>query len=235
MRLAQELDFSGGNPPVDRVTLIVDSTAPITLIGGGPVEGSLLEQAVALAPMVIAADGGANVAQDLGQPVDHVIGDMDSVDMSKVDGPELHPIAEQMSTDLDKCLYSTSAPYYLGLGFLNGRLDHQLAACHSLLRGFDKQVMLLGGEDLCFLAPLSMSLDLPEGTRVSLFPMGEVSGVSKGLKWPIHAYQFSPEMKIGTSNETDAARLELTFNHRRMLVILPVEFLDVVVAQVFEG
>lgn len=215
------------------MTIILDSKAPVTLVGGGPVEGGLLAQAVALAPTVVAADGGVHNAQDLGQRVDHVIGDMDSVDLSRVDGPELHLIAEQMSTDLDKCLYSTNAPYYLGVGFLGGRLDHQLAACHSLLRGFDKQLMLLGFEDLCFLAPLTMTLELPVGTRLSLFPMGEVSGVSKGLKWPIHAYQFSPAMMIGTSNETDAERVQLTFNDRRMLVILPVKFLDDVVAQVF--
>ena len=217
------------------MTYILESSTPVTLVGGGPVEGDVLKQAVALAPMVVAADGGVHKAQDLGQRVDHVIGDMDSVDLSRVDGPEVHPIAEQMSTDLDKCLYSTNASYYLGVGFLGGRLDHQLAACHSLLRSFDKQVMLLGSEDLCFLAPRKMSLDLPVGTRLSLFPMGEVSGGSKGLKWPIHAYQFSPAMMIGTSNETDSERVELSFNHRRMLVILPVEFLRAVVAQVFEG
>lgn len=217
------------------MTYILDSKTPVTLVGGGPVEGDVLKQAVALAPMVVAADGGVHRAQDLGQRVDYVIGDMDSVDLSRVDGPEVHPIAEQMSTDLDKCLYSTNAPYYLGVGFLGGRLDHQLAACHSLLRSFDKQVMLLGPEDLCFLAPRELTLDLPVGTRLSLFPMGEVSGVSNGLNWPIHAYQFSPAMMIGTSNETDAERVELSFDHRRMLVILPVEFLRDVVAQVFEG
>lgn len=218
------------------MTVLINSETPITLVGGGPVEGNLLAQAVAFADTVVAADSGVNVAEDLGQRVDYVIGDMDSVDLTTLHGTaELHPIAEQMSTDLDKCLYSTNAPYYLGVGFLNGRLDHELAACHSLLRAFDKQVMLLGEEDLCFLAPLEMSLELSEGTRVSLFPMGEVSGISKGLKWPIHAYQFSPAMMIGTSNETDADRMELTFNHRRMLVILPVEFLEVVVAQVFNS
>lgn len=218
------------------MSLILDSPTPVTLVGGGPVEGGLLAQALALADTLIAADSGANVAENLGQRVDHVIGDMDSVDLTTLHGSaELHPIAEQMSTDLDKCLYSTNAPYYLGIGFLNGRLDHELAACHSLLRAFDKQVMLLGEKDLCFLAPLEMSLDLPIGTRVSLFPMAEVSGTSKGLKWPIHAYQFSPARMIGTSNETDADRVDLTFNHRRMLVILPVEFLREVISQVFEG
>ena len=215
------------------MTFIVDSKTPITLVGGGPVEGALLKNAVKFAPMVVAADGGVHRAIDLGQRVDHVIGDMDSVDFSRVDGPELHPISEQMSTDLDKCLYSTNAPFYLGVGFLGGRLDHQLAACHSLLRAFDKNVMLLGDEDLCFLSPRKMTLNLPIGTRFSLFPMGEVTGVSKGLKWPIHAYQFSPAMMIGTSNETDTDRVELSFNHRRMIVILPIEFLGEVVSQVF--
>lgn len=217
------------------MTLILDSKTPITLVGGGSVEGSLLAQAVSYGATVVAADGGVHRAQDLGIAVDHVIGDMDSVDLSKVDGPQMHPISEQFSTDLDKCLRSCDAPYFIGVGFLGGRLDHQLAACHSLLEAFEKQVVLVGEEDLCFLAPFSLSLDLPIGTRVSLFPMGEVSGNSTGLKWPIHAYQFSPALMIGTSNETDAEQVELTFDRRRMLVILPVEFLGDVISQVFEG
>lgn len=217
------------------MTLILDSKTPITLVGGGPVDAGLLAQAVALAPTVVAADGGVHRAQDLGVAVDHVIGDMDSVDLERVNGPKMHPLAEQMSTDFDKCLYLTNAPYYLGLGFMGGRLDHQLAACHSLLRAFDKQVALIGEQDLCFLAPRKMKLDLAVGTRLSLFPMGEVSGVSNGLKWPIHTYQFSPALMIGTSNETDAEQIELTFNHRRMLVILPVELLSEVISQVFIG
>ncbi|OUS06835.1 thiamine diphosphokinase [Rhodobacterales bacterium 52_120_T64] len=215
------------------MTLILDSKTPITLVGGGPVDERLLALAVAHGTTVIAADGGVHRAQNLGVTVDHVIGDMDSVDLSKVDGPQMHPIAEQMSTDLDKCLRSCDAPYFIGVGFLGGRLDHQMAACHSLVEASDRQVVLIGEEDLCFLAPFSLSLILPVGTRVSLFPMGEVEGNSVGLKWPIHAYRFSPALMIGTSNETDSERLELKFDRRRMLVILPVEFIDDVISQVF--
>lgn len=213
--------------------MILNSPTPITLVGGGPVEGGLLAQAVKLAGTVIAADGGVHRAQDLGVRVDHVIGDMDSIDLTRVDGPELHSIAEQMTTDLDKCLYSTTAPYYLGVGFLGGRLDHQLAACHALTRAFDKRVILLGEQDLCFLAPLEMTLDLPVGTRLSLFPMGAVTGKSTGLKWPIHAYRFTPAQMIGTSNEVDAERVVLSFDVRKMLVILPIGFLNIVIMQVF--
>lgn len=217
------------------MTLILDSKTPITLVGGGPVDGGLLAQAVAHGKTVVAADGGVHRAQDLGFSVDHVIGDMDSVDLARIDGPKMHPIAEQMSTDLDKCLRSCTAPYFIGVGFLGGRLDHQMAACHSLVEASDRQVVLIGDQDLCFLAPFSLSLNLPVGTRVSLFPMGEVEGNSVGLKWPIHAYQFSPALMIGTSNEVDAPQMELTFDRRRMLVILPVEFLDDVISQVFKG
>ena len=80
-----------------------------------------------------------------------------------------------------------------------------------------------------------MKWPTPLPSQVSLFPMGEVEGNSTGLKWPIHAYQFSPALMIGTSNETDAAQVELTFDRRRMLVILPVEFLGDVISQVFSA
>lgn len=204
----------------------LNSPDPITLIGGGPVEAAQLADAVRRAPMVVAADGGLNRAQALGQKVDHVIGDMDSV--VRIDGPEYHEISEQMTTDLDKCLYSTTAPFYLGVGFLGGRLDHQLAACHSLVRAADKKVILLGEQDLCFLAPLDLTLNLPLGTRLSLFPMGPVSGTSKGLEWPIDGLEFSPDTKIGTSNRV-TGKVRLTFAAQKMLVVLPVEALGAVV------
>lgn len=210
------------------MSFLVDSPTPITLVGGGPVDGDLLRQAVALAPMVVAADGGFNRAHALGQKVDHVIGDMDSVDAS-LGGAEFHPIAEQMTTDLDKCLYATNAPFYLGVGFLGGRLDHQLAACHTLTRAANKRVILLGEQDLCFLAPQDLTLNLPLGARLSLFPMGAVSGTSKGLEWPIDGQEFSPDAKIGTSNRV-TGKIRLTFESQKMLVVLPIELLEVMIS-----
>lgn len=214
------------------MTPIVNSKTPITLVGGGPVDGTQLARAVALAPMVIAADSGANRAHDLGQKVDHIIGDMDSVDISVLGRIPEHLIAEQMSTDLDKCLYATEAPYYLGVGFTGGLIDHHLAACHSLIKT-DKKLILLGTEDICFRAPLNFQLNLPESTRLSLFPMGKVSGTSNGLKWPIEGLKFAPGRKIGTSNETVAETISLRFDQTNMLVILPAKFLVRTISQLF--
>ncbi len=214
--------------------LLVDSKEAVTLVGGGPVAAKQLDLAVKLAPMVIAADSGINRAHAHNQMVHHVIGDMDSVDLLPIgDEPEIHPISEQMSTDLDKCLYSTNAPFYLGVGFLGGRLDHQMAACHSLLKATDKNVMLLGERDICFLAPQKLEMTLPVGTRLSLFPMAEVTGKSIGLKWPINKYRFAPDVMIGTSNEVTKENIRLEFDQRKMLLILPVRFLETALEQVF--
>ena len=213
--------------------MIVTSADPVTLVGGGPVDGADLSRAVALAPLVVAADSGVNRAHALGQRVDHVIGDMDSTGILPLDDhPQFHPIPEQMTTDLDKCLYSVAAPFFIGVGFLGGRLDHTLAACHALVRADAQRVVLLGETDLVFLAPQVLALDLPVGTRLSLFPMGAVSGESSGLEYPLAGHGFSPDRMIGTSNAvTGPVRLRL--DARRMLVILPKAFLEDVREQVF--
>ena len=216
------------------MTILVRSDQPVTLVGGGPVDGAQLSRATALAPTVIGADSGANRAHELGVTVDHIIGDMDSVDIEVLGRIPEHLIAEQMSTDLDKCLYATEAPYYLGVGFTGGLIDHHLAACHSLITT-DKKLILLGAEDICFRAPLDFQLDLPLGTRVSLFPMGEVTGRSTGLRWPIEGLEFSPVRKIGTSNETVAETINLGFDCPQMLIILPARYLETVVKYLFSN
>lgn len=214
------------------MTLLVNSQTPVTLVGGGPVSVDDLSQAVNLAPMVIAADGGVRHAQALGQKVDHVIGDMDSIEPFA--GPQFHEIPDQMTTDLDKCLYSSAAPYYIGVGFLGGRLDHHLAACHSLVRACGQHVVLLGESDILFLAPRHLSLDLPLGTRLSLFPMAAVTGSSDGLKYPIAGHNFAPDTRIGTSN-TVTGPVRLHFDTLGMLVILPKEFLNQVIESCFSA
>lgn len=216
------------------MSVLVNSQTPVTLIGGGPVKEAQLGDALGYAPLLIAADGGANTAYDLGHNVHHVIGDMDSFDPDLINKDAcLHNVPEQMTTDLDKCLYSTSAPFYLGVGFLAGHLDHQLAACNSLLRAPDKPLLLIGERDICFLSPCKLSLNLPLKTRVSLFPMGDVTGKSMGLKWPLDGIDFAANGMIGTSNETISETVDIVFDKRNMLVILPVEHMRSVIEQCF--
>lgn len=203
---------------------IVQSRDGVTLVGGGAVEAAQLARALALAPVLVAADGGADRALALGRMPEAVIGDLDSLSpagLARLPPERVHRIAEQETTDFDKCLRSIAAPFVLGLGLAGPRLDHMLAAFNTLGRHPDRRCLMLGARDVCFLSPPRLELDLPPGTRLSLFPLAPVTGESIGLRWPLAGLAFAPDGRIGTSNETAARQVRLAFSRPAMLVMLP--------------
>ena len=212
--------------------MIVRETEPVTLIGGASLPEGQINLALGLARIVIAADGGADAALGHGIMPLAVIGDFDSISSSaRAAIPEAaqYPDHDQDTTDFEKCLAAISAPLILGLGFCGDRMDHQLAACTALARYPWQRCLLMGARDLMFLCPPALNLPLPEGTRVSLFPMGAVEGVSQGLKWPIGGLNLTPDGRIATSNAA-LGPVHLTVTAPKLLVILPLEMLDIAVA-----
>ena len=204
-------------------TAIVDSRAGVTLVGGGPLTRADLRRALAVAPRLVAADGGADRLLRLGHSPEAVIGDLDSIsDAARATlADRLHLVAEQETTDFDKALRHIAAPFVLGLGFSGARLDHGLAVLNALVRHPDRRCLLLGQGDVSFLAPRELDLALAVGARLSLFPLAPVTGSSLGLRWPIDGLDFAPDGLIGTSNEVTDRRVRLTFDRQAMLVILP--------------
>jgi thiamine pyrophosphokinase len=202
---------------------IVRSARGVTLVGGGEIAPEEFTEALALAPTLVAADGGADAALALGRVPQAVIGDFDSItDAGRraIPADRQHRIAEQDSTDFEKCLTAIAAPFVLALGFTGQRVDHTLAAFSALARHPARRCLIVSDHDVCFLAPPRLALDLPAGARLSLFPLGPVRGESRGLRWPIDGIAFSPEDRIGTSNEVTGP-VHLGFDAPRMLVILP--------------
>lgn len=210
--------------------MIVHDNEPITLIGGAEVTKHALDRSIALAPHIVAADGGADAALIHGVMPKAVIGDFDSISpsaLATIPKENLYKIAEQESTDFDKCLRNIAAPLIIGVGFSGARLDHQLAAYNTLVRNPHQRCILLGAEELVFLAPPSLHLDLAANCTVSLFPMGAVEGVSDGLRWPIGGLNFSPDGRVGTSNQATGP-IHLSLTAPKMLVILPQDTLGLV-------
>ena len=208
---------------------IVQVPGTVVLVGGGACDGNALREAAQLAAAVVAADGGATCLIRNGIVPDAVIGDMDSLPPEvRVALPPgiVHAIAEQDSTDFDKCLRHIAAPEILGFGFLGGRLDHELAAMTVLALRPEQRCILVGAEDVVVLCPPTLGLPLEAGTRLSLWPLGPVGGTSAGLKWPIDGLGFAPDGTIGTSNEVTGP-VRLTMAAPRMLLILPVACLPV--------
>jgi thiamine pyrophosphokinase len=200
---------------------IVQSQDGVTLIAGGPVLARDLRAALALAPCLVAADGGADRALALGAAPQAVIGDMDSLsDAGRVRlGAVVHKIAEQNSTDFDKALRNIDAPLVIGLGLLGGRVDHELSALQVLARR-QRRCLLVGREDVVFAAPPHMVMGMRPGDRFSLFPFAPVTGRSTGLEWPIDAIDFAPDARGGTSNRA-SGRVEVWMDAPGMLVIVP--------------
>lgn len=202
----------------------------VTLLGGGPVDTDDLSRVLRLAPDLVAADGGAKHAHTHKIPVKHIVGDFDSltnVQYWRNSGVNLIELDEQESTDFEKCLYSIEAGVYVGLGFLGERLDHTLACLRTLAAYPEKRVILMGEAEVAFLSPLKFAIEIDAGDRVSLFPMGEVMGLSsKGLRWTIEGLAFSPSGQIGTSNESVGGVVEMQFSERLMVAILPKYYLE---------
>lgn len=203
---------------------IVHSKHGVTVVGAGEFLPAVLEDALIRAPLLVAADGGAARAMELGHEPAAVIGDLDSLDAATraaLPPARVHRIADQETTDFDKCLRSIHAPLVLAVGFTGARLDHEMAAFSALLRHARRPCLLIGPEDVAFVAPRDLRLALAPGTRLSLFPMGRVTGRSTGLRWPIEGIRFAPDGRIGTSNEAVDGQVALRFSSRRMLVFLP--------------
>ncbi|MFY2826137.1 thiamine diphosphokinase [Ruegeria sp. MALMAid1280] len=216
---------------------IVRSEAPIALVGGGEIGPDDLNQTLIRVSTVVAADGGAIPMMDSGRMPDAVIGDFDSLSgayLDRIPTDRLFPIREQDSTDFDKALRSIDAPLVLGVGFLGGRLDHQMAVLNTLVRLQDRPCILLGEHEVVFHVPPQIRLKLTPGDVVSLFPFQRVVGRSKGLEWPIDDLVLEPNGRVGTSNRA-LSDVELTVDGPGLVVMMPRDALDHVMQAFLSG
>jgi thiamine pyrophosphokinase len=207
------------NNPAGRILHFPDG---VTILGGGPVTADDLDLALSLTGGLVCADGGAN---SLGDRVpDAIIGDLDSVQdrerWAALLDDRLIQLEEQDSTDFEKCLRIVDAPFIIGIGFLGGRIDHELAALHALV-GARSHVVLLGRDDVILTAGTRFGLGLNPGDRFSIFPLRPVRALSsEGLKWPLAGLHFAAGARIGTSNEVSAATVRIEFSDDGALIIL---------------
>ncbi len=199
---------------------------PVTLVGGGAMDLGMLEQARALAPELVAADSGADRLAEWRLVPAGVIGDMDSIAEPERwrEGPtRFLPLSEQQTTDFEKCLYATRAPFYIGVGFTGARVDHLLAVLHAMLARPEKTVVLLGEAEAMALVPPGrvLGLAVDPGARVSLYPLRPATGThSRGLLWPIDGLAMAAGTRVGTSNIATAPQVEIAFDDPGALLML---------------
>ena len=84
----------------------------LVIVGGGSFDAALLRSFAEDGALVVGADGGADAALAAGVVPELVIGDLDSVADAEAwrSRSRVIAIAEQDTTDFEKCLYSVTAP-----------------------------------------------------------------------------------------------------------------------------
>ena len=205
---------------------ILHKSPIILLVGAGPTSSTVIQAAATHVVTVVAADGGFQSAKAAGLDVALVVGDMDSqVGISK--SQIFAKIEDEDTTDFEKCLRVCAADIFLGVGFLGGRLDHQLAAFSTLLKE-PRPVVLIDEHQLVFAVPAQFYLELEAGAPVGFYPMLPVRVNLQGVQWPLNDAEMSPAGQIATSNKANGELLILKVDGPGLLAILPVRYLGAV-------
>lgn len=179
----------------------------LILCNGQPPPQKLFAECNQWADLFIAADGGANVANNLGAKPDMIIGDMDSYKpIENFSGEVIHDPG-QYSNDFEKALKlakKKGAWQVKVLGATGYRLDHTLKNL-SVLKQFNddfEEIIFIDEYGTIKLLPKHFSEEIEVGTSVSLFPLsGKVSGVTiQGLKYELTDSFLENGVQDGSSN-----------------------------------
>ena len=192
---------------------VLNYEQPVLLLGRVEVPLPQLHRELSRGLPLIAVDGGAN--QLLGSDImpDAIVGDLDSLQHREnwAKHSKLIPIAEQDTTDFEKCLYSVRAPSYIALGFSGRRLDHTLANLHVMAkRVHSHRLVLVGEHDVVVVCEGDVTIELPRGLRVSLFPLTPVVFErSAGLSYPLNGLRLAAGEMVGTSNSVSSENVQI--------------------------
>ena len=200
------------DPSENGLPLVYDGI--LVIVGGGAVDVPLLQRLSAEGARLVGADSGGDAIMEAGLVPDAIIGDLDSI--SDPEGwPEatrVFHIAEQITTDFEKCLYSTRAPVTVALGMTGRRFDHTLSAISAATRfARERRIILSDENDVALAMSGDFSFRIPVGERVSIYPLTPIDFVrSEGLRYPLDGLHLEQGGLIGTSNEalTETIKIE---------------------------
>jgi thiamine pyrophosphokinase len=209
------------------------TTQALIFANGDLNDGPAVQDALAQPAIVIAADGGAHLALEMGREIALVVGDMDSVEPATLDslarqgvGIERHP-PEKDTTDLELALLRATL-YDVAqiriIGALGGRLDQTLAniALLNLPELIGRDVRMVSGSQTTWqLSAGDYPLMGEIGDTISLLPVGgPVEGIStQDLGYPLRneTLDFGPAR--GVSNVISGAAPRVRFDFGHLLVV----------------
>ena len=185
------------------------------VLAGRDLNFEKFEQIARSASIVIAADGGAQTALDLGRQPDIVIGDLDSLEPSVQEGlPDVRHDPDQMTSDADKLLTLAHQLGYRHIALLGieGDLpDHVLSTLHSIARATIEVTLLFRrGSGWVLTGETFRAWPTYPGQRVSLLPLSECREVTlQGVVWPLDSATLSAESTGSISNQSNDTEISV--------------------------
>lgn len=183
---------------------------------------------------VVAADGGAERATELGLEPTVVVGDLDSITDERLAALEArgmrivrHPEAKD-ATDLELALdeaLALGARRVVVVASAAGRLDHLLGSL--LLLGHERYASIeldaLVGDARVHVIRTSRSLAGEPGELVSLFAVGgpATDVTTLGLAYPLHGEALEPGSSRGTSNRFTERNASVALGTGVLLAVRP--------------
>jgi len=190
-----------------------------------------------LQTFIAAADSGLCAAEEAGLKPDYIIGDMDSVDVSRLDA---YPPQRVTRFPRDKDYTDTELAFKLAvdrgcgeiwiIGGGGGRVDH-LFAVRSLFERerFPSRWITDSADIRCIDARAqdgdALSLNAAPDAPVSVFPLGEGGweAKSEGLKWALDNLVWDRGF-FGVSNIAPNGAFYVSAIKGRFMIILPLPF-----------
>lgn len=208
----------------------------VVVVAGGPPPGPTGAGAVPRGAPVVAADGGADHAFELGLRVEVAVGDFDSIAPAALERLEregarieTHPVAKE-ATDLELGLDAALAlgpRRILVLGGTGGRLDHLLGGL--LLLGADRyagvELDAVLGDARVHVVRGGRVLRGTPGEQISLMALhGPALGVTtEGLEYPLRREMLAPGSSRGLSNRFVAPEARVSLSGGVLLAVRPGE------------
>jgi thiamine pyrophosphokinase len=182
--------------------------------------------------LIVAADGGARLADALGLRVDALIGDQDSLDPSHLEALqasgahlETHPVGKD-ETDLELALLyavERGATHILIAGAWGGRLDMTLSnvLLLALPQLIGLEVRLIEGQQTAWLIRNEATIYGQPGDTLSLIPLGgDALGIrTQGLEYPLNDEPLHFGAARGLSNVLTAPIAHVRLREGTLLAV----------------
>ena len=184
-----------------------------------------------IADLVVAADGGYQMAAALGQRVDVLVGDLDSVSVDELPGHlivERHP-PDKDATDLELAIDLVAADNpqrLIVVGGAGGRLDHELAVvgliCSPRWADID-EIDWVSGRGRAHVVRGMRRLHGDVGATLTLISVGgDAHGIStRGLEWDLTDGSILSGSTLGVSNLLISPVVEIRVDTGCLLAVFP--------------